>query len=161
MNREKGVTLIEMLIVIAIISILVSIAYPSYQESIIQSRRADAQAALMGLAQAMERHYTSNGTYAGAATGGADTGAPAIFSTKSPVDGSDTYYDLIILSADANSYLLIADPVNSQNGDGILTLSSTGARGWDSDDSGLSAADEVDNDEQCWDTDCQRRHHFR
>jgi type IV pilus assembly protein PilE len=149
MKLKKGFTLIEMLVVIAIASILVSVAYPSYQESIIESRRADAKSALMGFAQAMERYYTNNGTYTGAATGGADAGSPTIFSTTSPIDGSDVYYNLKIQSATSNTYTLSADPVNAQGGDGMLTLASTGARGWDSDDSGT-----VESDEACWETSC-------
>jgi type IV pilus assembly protein PilE len=131
MNKVKGFTLIELMIVVAIVGILASIAYPSYMDSVTKSRRSDAQAALLGLAQAMERNYTSNTTYKGAATGGADTGVPAIFSTKSPIDGSTTYYNLKIQSAAVSTYVLAAEPVGAQAGNGILVLKSTGRRGWD------------------------------
>ncbi len=161
MKIKKGFTLIEMMIVVAIISVLVTIVYPSYQNTVRQSRRADAQAALQGLAQAMERFYTTEGTYKGAAASGADTGSPAIFSTKSPIDGSNTYYNLKIQSAAASTYVLAAEPVNAQAGDGILILKSTGARGWDVDNdagglvSGLGAApNEVEATEMCWKSSC-------
>ena len=128
MKLKKGFTLIELLIAIAIIGILAAVAYPSYMNSVIKSRRVDAQAALLGFAQAMERNYTLNGTYKGAASGGADTGAPTIFSNKSPIDGSDTYYNLTIASAAVNTYTLQATAVGSQLGDGNLQLTSTGAK---------------------------------
>jgi len=128
MKRKNGFTLIELLIAVAIVGILASIAYPSYMDSVTKSRRADAQAALLGFAQAMERHYTTTGSYTGAGTAGSNTGAPTIFSTKSPIDGSDTYYNLTIESAAVTTYTLKATAVGSQLGDGDIQLSSTGAR---------------------------------
>ncbi|WP_372880683.1 type IV pilin protein [Psychromonas sp.] len=126
MNVKKGFSLIELMIVVAIVGILAMVAYPSYTDSVRQSRRADGQAALLGLAQAMERFYTTNGTYVGAASGG----VPTIFSTKAPIDGSDTYYNLKINSATGSAYELAAEAVNAQAGDGTLTLKSTGERSW-------------------------------
>lgn len=137
-KKQKGFTLIEILIAVAIIGILAGIAFPSYKESMKKSRRVDAQAALQGLAQAMERHYTTSGSYedaAGTSGSPADTGAPHIFAIKSPIDGDQTHYNLWIQAADATSYTLVAEPVNAQSGDGILALSSTGLRGWDADNS--------------------------
>lgn len=156
MNKMKGFTLIELLIVIAIIGILSAVVYPSYQDSIKKSRRADAQGALMGLAQAMERNYTTEGTYTDAATGGASTGAPLIFSNKSPIDGSTTYYNLTIVSADASSYIIAAEPVNGQAGNGVLILTSTGARGWDVNNtaSGIATSIAIAADEWCWKESC-------
>jgi type IV pilus assembly protein PilE len=63
---SRGFTLIELMIVVAIVGILSSIAYSSYQSSVAKSRRQAAQGCLMELAQYMERHYTSNMSYASA-----------------------------------------------------------------------------------------------
>lgn len=148
MQKQKGFTLIEVIIVVAIVGILAAIALPSYQNSVTKGRRVDAMAALQGLAQAMERHYMTTGAYTGAAFGGGNNGAPTIFSTKSPIDGSQTFYDLTIATA-ATTYTLTADPTNGQEGDGNITLTQTGARAWDQDNDGAYAATE-----DCWETSC-------
>jgi prepilin-type N-terminal cleavage/methylation domain-containing protein len=54
---QKGFTLIELMIAVVVIAILAAIAYPSYQDSVRKSRRADAKSALMEHAQFMERTY--------------------------------------------------------------------------------------------------------
>lgn len=63
---HAGFTLIEVMIVVAIIAILAAIGYPSYTEQVARGRRADAKAALLETAQWMERRYTMSNTYAGA-----------------------------------------------------------------------------------------------
>lgn len=144
MLTTKGFTLIELMIAVAIVGILAGIAYPSYQDSVRESRRADAKGALLGFANAMERHFTENNTYLGAATGGGNTGAPAIFSQTSPVGvgGGVAFYNLTIGAAAARTYTLLATPVNSQVGDGIMVISETGARGWDRNNDGNIVAGE-------------------
>jgi type IV pilus assembly protein PilE len=136
LKPQKAFTLVELLIVIAIIGILASIAIPSYQKSVSKSRRADAKGALLGFANAMERHFTENNSYceAGTTTSGScddATGAPTIYSTQSPVDGGTVYYNLTINAADDTTFTLHAAPTGIQANDdcGTLTLAHTGARG--------------------------------
>ena len=139
-EKNTGFTLIELMIVVAIVGILAGIAYPSYQDSVRKSRRADAKAALMGFANAMERHFTVKNTYLGAAgtpANPADTGAPRIFATKSPLDGATKYYDLTIHEATPTTYKLRATPIDPgpQKGDGFLQITNTQSRGgWDRND---------------------------
>lgn len=155
MDKNKGFTLIELLIVIAIIGIISAVAYPSYQESVKSSRRADAQAALLGFSQAMERHFIGEGTYMGAAIGDTDSGAPTIYSTTSPVDSPTSFYNLKIVSSAVLTYTLAAEPVGVQAGDGVLILTSTGARSWDVDDSkNGTATTTIDAGEDCWKNGC-------
>lgn len=142
MKKESGFTLIELMIAVAIISLLAGIAYPSYQSYLEKTRRADAKGALVSFANAMERHYTENYTYEGAATGGNDTGTPDIFPAEAPLDGSSKSYDLTIQSADATTFVLRADPKNSQSGDGFLEITSTGQRRWDMNNDGAIGAGE-------------------
>jgi type IV pilus assembly protein PilE len=59
----SGFTLVELLIVMVVASILVMVAVPSYQQSVIKSRRADARVALNDVAQRLERCYTQFGAY--------------------------------------------------------------------------------------------------
>lgn len=66
MRATRGFTLVELMIVVAIVGILGSIAYPSYQDYIMRTNRSAAKACLMEHAQFMERFYTTNLTYADA-----------------------------------------------------------------------------------------------
>jgi len=134
---EKGVTLIELLIAMGILGILAAIAIPSYQNVTQKARRHDAEDALMGLRQAMERHYARIGSYEGAAN---DAGVPQIFATQTPIEGSGHYYDLKISGITDTRYELIATPTAVQQRDpcGTLRLNQAGQRG-----SALT-------DGQCW-----------
>lgn len=140
----NGFTLVELMIVVAIIGILAAIAVPAYREHIVKTNRSDAMAVLQGFAQAMERHYAQNNTYAGAAVGPADTGTPANFSPKSPIDGA-ARYDLTIQAADATTYTLRAAPSvgGGQEGDGFIEVTNTGLKSWDRNDDGAVGAGET------------------
>lgn len=149
-KQETGFSLLELLIAVAIVGIISAVAYPSYQQYIIDSRRVDTQQALLSFANAMERFKVANSTYAGAASGGANSGFPAatVFPSQSPVGGGDAFYNLSIESSAARSYILRADPVNgsSQDGDGLMEILSTGVKRWDKNDDG----DATDAGENNW-----------
>lgn len=125
-NTETGFSLIELMIVVAIVAILAAIAYPSYQKQVRDTHRADAKAGLTELAQFMERYYTANGRYV-------DSGgnAPTLPFTQTPKDGSSKFYNLSLSTATATAYTLQAVPINSQASDdcGTLTLSHIGQKG--------------------------------
>ncbi len=151
LNRIRtvsGFTLIEVMIVVAIIGILAAIGYPSYQQHVRSSRRADAQAALSELAQFMERRFTENNGYDLAPPGlGAEDTLPF---TQSPRDGTAAY-NLTLLPAPAfaaNTFILQATPIagGSQVGDGNMQLAETGAKSWDRNNDG----DFADAMENCW-----------
>lgn len=63
MSRNRGFTLIELMIAVAIIAIIAAIAFPSYLKSAQKGRRSDAKSALTQATQALERCYTQYGTY--------------------------------------------------------------------------------------------------
>lgn len=142
-TRCRGFTLLELMIVVAIIGIIASIAYPSYTSHMADARRADAQGALTSFANAMERYYTDEGSYSGST-------AAEVYKTQVPVDGGTAYYSLSIQAQTSSSYTLRATPVGVQAGDGMLELDSTGARRWDRNDNGVS----TDTGENCWSKSC-------
>lgn len=160
-KSQQAFTLVELMIVVAIIGILSMIAYPNYMDSVTKSRRADAKGALLSFANAMERHFTETNSYCGAGTtdlGGCigATGAPTIFSTVSPVDGGTPYYNLtitpsattVVTSITATTFNLRATPIGTQAGDGILEITNTESRGrWDKNNDG----DTNDSGETTWD----------
>jgi len=145
MKKQSGVSLLELLIVVTIIGIIAAVAYPSYQESVRKSRRAECAGALAGLGNAMERFFTVNSTYLGAAAGGANTGAPAIFAAACPTDGGAATYNITISAATGSTYALQAAPIGPQAGDkcGSLTLSNTGLKGVTGQSAGVTWDD-------CW-----------
>lgn len=63
MSKQRGFTLIEVMIVVVIIGILASIAYPSYREYVLKGNRAEGKAKVLQVLQAQERHYSQNMTY--------------------------------------------------------------------------------------------------
>ena len=64
LDRERGFTLLELMIVVAIIGIIAAIALPSYMESVNRGQRSEATIALTELATVQERFFTLNGSYA-------------------------------------------------------------------------------------------------
>lgn len=125
---NKGFSLIELLIVLAISSILSAIAYAGYRDNLIRMHRSDGQGALLDLAIRMENYYSKNNTYQTATIG---TGTPTdlLANAASP----EGWY-LLSLSALTNStYTLEATPLHSQaNADTrcqSLTFNSLGVKG--------------------------------
>lgn len=119
-----GFTLIELMIVVAIVAILAAVATASYTFAVTKSRRAAATTCLQERAQFMERYYTTNLSYSGAAN------PPA------QCDGglSPTHY-VISFAAEpsASAYTLVATPMGGQASNdgkcGTLTLDAQGTRG--------------------------------
>lgn len=71
-SGNRGFTLVELLVVMVVASILMMVAIPSYRQSVIKARRADARIALNDVAQRLERCYTQFGAYDAADCGVAD-----------------------------------------------------------------------------------------
>ncbi len=120
-KSAAGFTLVELMIAVVIVAILTMIAYPSYLDQVRQTRRSMAQGDLMELASFMERYFTENNTYTGA----------ALPFAQSPKTGT-SYYTLTLPggSLTATAYVLTATPVGDQAADlcGTMTLAQTGAK---------------------------------
>lgn len=123
-ERVLGFTLIELMIVVAVVAVLTAIAYPSYQDALRKSRRAQAKADLIEYAASAERFRTVNNTYAGFTL-------PNTVSPREP--GAVARYNLTPAAAftAANSFTITATATGDQANDrcGNLTLSNTGAKG--------------------------------
>lgn len=65
MQKVRGFTLIELMIVVVIVGILAAVAVPSYRAYVDDGRRSEGQAFAMDIASRQERHWTQNSTYAG------------------------------------------------------------------------------------------------
>ena len=126
--KQLGMSLIELVIVVAIIGILVTVAYPSYKEHMIKTRKSDGMAMINKVMQAQERHFVNNLTYTSSLT---EVG----FSSDSNVSSEKEYY-LVSAAACAGG---IAECVNitttaqgPQNtgvpADDNLSLNSQGAK---------------------------------
>ena len=122
-RRDAGFTLIELMIVVAIIGIIAAIAYPSYSDNVRKTRRAVAQADLMELAQWMERQYSADFSYL------EGTSQPVLPFTESPRPGT-AFYNLSTGTVTQNAYTVQAVPTGDQQNDdcGTLSMTQTGAK---------------------------------
>ena len=125
-KKQQGFTLIEVMIVVAIIAILAAVAYPSYQESIRRTARADAQSDMLEIAQIAERFFTANNQYAATRAGVAFV----IPFAQSPRSGA-ARYNFNIAFPTPQTFVLQAVPVAPQTADvcGTLTLNQLGVTG--------------------------------
>ncbi|HMN82366.1 MAG TPA: type IV pilin protein [Burkholderiaceae bacterium] len=129
---QRGFTLIELMLAVAIVGILTAVAIPSYREYTLRAARSDAQTALMEASQYLERIYSECNSYVlrDASTTPpcttAVTGLPAALQ-KSPREGRKRY-DVTVTTLAAQNYLLTAAPVNT-DACGSFTVASTGVKG--------------------------------
>lgn len=128
-NAQRGVTLLELMVVAVIIAILAAIAIPTYRQQVLRSNRSNAKAMLMQAAQVMERCFTTTGTFVGC----------GVF----PVTSPEGLYVVTAETPTSTTYVLTATPQGGQVNDtacGNLTLNELDQRG----------ASGTGDDDECW-----------
>lgn len=146
-KKQKGFTLVELMITVAIVAILVAVAYPSYTSSVNKGRRADAQNALLNFAALQERFYSDRGSYGdlGDITGTVNLIQPS----------NEGLYNITVLCPDINGttaacdvgnrpqqYVLTATPNLADALCNVLTYSNASIRG--------ATGDTTDAINDCW-----------
>lgn len=114
--KSSGFTLVELMIVVAIIGILASIAIPSYRQYVTKSRRAEAQAYMMTLSMNEEKYRVNNASYA----------------DHTVLGVTNTAYYTFTITAATNTYTITATAVGTQTNDSgctPLTLDQSGGKG--------------------------------
>lgn len=122
-RTTAGFTLIELMIVVAVVAILAAVAYPSYQDQVRKSRRAQAKADLTEYMQLAERYHTVNNTYVGFAL------TPA--QSQSPREGGTAHYTMAINPAATQSAITLAATANggqAQDKCGNLGINQAGVK---------------------------------
>lgn len=134
-DRQVGVTLLEMLIVVAVVSILAAVVYPSYTDYVVRSNRAVGKGALLEVAARQEQFFANN---AGYGSGMARLGYPSSYyvDRKGGQGTAATGIYLVsvanVTSAPIRDYTLTATRQNFQTRDtecGNLTLNERGVKG--------------------------------
>lgn len=124
MKRANGFTLIELMVVVAVVGILIAVAYPSYSNYLLKGRRAAAQGHLMDIAQRQQQYLLDARAYAASVSE---------LGVTTPTDVSK-YYTIAItnpnpaFTGSSPSFITSAAPIGAQADDqcGTLSLDSTG-----------------------------------
>lgn len=121
MNKSRGFTLIEVMIVVVIIGLLAAIAYPAYTSYVERGLQREAQGQIMELASALERHRAKNFSYQGATVAGLapELNANVNYTTQLNIGGTN------------QTYQIVATPRGRMTGSDTLTWRSDGTASWE------------------------------
>lgn len=124
-RSQKGITLLELMIVVVIVGILAAVAYPSYREQVRRSNRSEGRTMLQNAAAVQERFFSNRNTYATLAE---------LVAQGIPATSENGYYTLTVPAVDGTSYTLrVATAAGGGQADdahcATMTLTSTGVKG--------------------------------
>lgn len=127
MNLQKGFTLLEVMIVVAVVGILVAVALPSYNEYVIRTKRGDMKTEMMRISQDAQRFKVARRSFTGANAASGGVRVPNSYPDTNPL------YDVnFTITPDGSGWELTATPRSNsaQSGDGILCLNHQGQKFW-------------------------------
>ena len=106
--RSRGMTLIELMLVVTVLALLGGIAIPSYQAYVMKARRADARGALTNAAQMLERYATENAAVGYSTATLSNTVGPTVVH---PSTSENSHYNLSFTAQTVSSYTLSRSPL--------------------------------------------------
>ncbi len=121
--KSKGFTLIELMVVVAIIGIIAAIAYPSYQGYIASSYQARVVADLKMCALALDRYYSNDFTYVAA-----DTNNVCTLVSPADATGTSVQYNITYVTLTATNYVIKATPAGGSCGGHCIQLTADGTQ---------------------------------
>ena len=135
-NAQRGFSLIELMIVVAIVAIISAFAYPSYQRYVIKAKRSVAQNALLQVADRQQQFFMDNKRFAADVTNLGFPASPYVVDdngTPTVASDGDAVYSLSLSNVTATTWTATAAPLNGQLSRdtycGSLTITQTGAKG--------------------------------
>jgi type IV pilus assembly protein PilE len=123
---ERGITLFELLVVVALVAVIGALALPAYRQHLLRIHRAEAMTALLQLQSAQESHYSRHGTYAASVTA-----VPPAGLGLAAASAANRYALSVALAADGQSFIATATPTpdGGQDADHECLAFSIDARG--------------------------------
>lgn len=116
-SLQRGYSLIELMIVVAIVGIIAAVAYPSYQGHVCDTYRVQARTDMEICVLALERHFSNGFTYAGAVIDGTGN---SVCSNVSPAEGASKF-TLTLVAASQTDFTLQAAPIGGSGQDSCET----------------------------------------
>jgi type IV pilus assembly protein PilE len=123
-NKAAGFTLIELMVVVAIVGILASIAMPAYQDYVLRGKLAEAYSQMASLQLRMEQYYQDNRTYGTGAKGANACGIRDVL-----VSGGKVKYFNYTIECNDQSFTVYADGLSAGGTTGFsFTVDDTGTK---------------------------------
>ncbi len=137
LTKQRGVTLIELMIVIVILSVIASVAYPSYMNYVVDTKRTAATSILLQVADRQQQFFMDNKRFANDLTNLGFANNPLVIAddgrTMANAADSESTYSVALSNVTATTYTVTAAPLNGQAARdtecGSMTLNQTLTKG--------------------------------